>query len=349
MALVGNVDITKPYRNLIEDFLKIQVKYNFNSCKDGYFTAFNTEFGAIRKKIFMDIGSFDEKYKKADIEDFVLGIKISEKHQIVLDNQIEIDHRMKKTWLNSMKKVLIVEDEFSIAMDLELYLEELGYQVVGMADAYEQALQLMESEKPHIVLMDIHLKGARTGIEAARVAYQKYKIPVIFLSALSDSLTFADAMETEPFGYLTKPFKEVDLKNLLSIASHQYDLLQIAKNQHFEYEKQTNLEKLHYNEIFFVKDKNKLVSIKVADILWVEALENYSIIFLQDQKVVANLLLKEMYEKLPKEYFTRVHRSYIVAIDKIKRLEDGYIYITDFPIPLSKGHREELLQKIKIV
>lgn len=248
-----------------------------------------------------------------------------------------------------MKKVLIVEDEFSIALDLELYLEELGYEVVGIADHYEQAIELMESESPQIVLIDIHLKGAKTGIEAAKIAYQQYRIPVIFLSALADSLTFADAMETEPFGYLTKPFKEVDLKNTLSIAAHQYDLLQISKNIPSEYEKEYTNEKLTYEETFFVKDKNKLVAIKVADILWIEALENYSVIFLKEQKVLANLLLKDIYEKLPKEYFTRVHRSYVISTDKIKRLEDGYIYITDIPIPLSKGHREELLQKIKIV
>ncbi|MDX1903094.1 MAG: response regulator, partial [Thermonemataceae bacterium] len=206
-----------------------------------------------------------------------------------------------------MKKVLIVEDEFSIALDLELYLEELGYEVVGIADHYEQAIELMESESPQIVLMDIHLKGAKTGIEAAKIAYQQYRIPVIFLSALADSLTFADAMETEPFGYLTKPFKEVDLKNTLSIAAHQYDLLQISKNIPSEYEKEYTNEKLTYEETFFVKDKNKLVAIKVADILWIEALENYSVIFLKEQKVLANLLLKDIYEKLPKEYFTRVH------------------------------------------
>jgi DNA-binding LytR/AlgR family response regulator len=247
-----------------------------------------------------------------------------------------------------MKKVLIVEDEFSIALDLEVYLEELGYEVIGIADHYEQAIEMMETEKPHIVLMDIHLKGAKTGIEAARVAYQTYRIPVIFLSALTDSITFSDAMETEPFGYLTKPFKEIDLRNTLSIASHQYELLQIRGGAIDDLKDNVEIE-LTYEETFFVKDKNKLIAIKVSDILWVEALENYSIIVLNDQKVMANFLLKDIFEKLPKNHFSRVHRSYVIAIDKIKKLEDGYIYITNVPIPLSKGHREELLQRIKIV
>lgn len=247
-----------------------------------------------------------------------------------------------------MKKVLIVEDEFSIALDLELYLQELGYEVVGIADHYEQALQMIDTEMPEIILMDIHLKGAKTGIEVARATYQKHRIPVIFLSALADSFTLEDALETEPFGYLTKPFKEVDLRNLLAIASHQSELLQLKNKENPELATE-NTPKVEWQETFFIKDKSKLTAIRVAEILWVEALENYSIIVLKNQKVVANMLLKDILEKLPPSHFFRVHRSYVIALDKIRKLEEGYIYITDTPIPLSKGHREELLQKIRIL
>lgn len=247
----------------------------------------------------------------------------------------------------SVKKVLIVEDEFSIALDLELYLEKLEYEVVGIADHYEQAIALMQEQKPHIVLMDIHLKGAKTGIEAARVAYKEYRIPVVFLSALADQITFSEAMETEPFGYLTKPFKEADLRNALSIAWHHYELLQIAEKSEIELV-ENNTQKVEWGETFFVKDKGKLTAIKVMDILWIEALENYSIIVLKEQKVIASMLLKDIAEKLPTNHFFRVHRSYIVALDKIRKMEDGYIYITDTPIPVSKGHKDELLQRIKV-
>lgn len=247
-----------------------------------------------------------------------------------------------------MKKVLIVEDEFSIALDLEVYLQDLGYQVAGIADHYELALEKINSENPDIILMDIHLKGAKTGIELAKVAYKTHRIPVIFLSALADSITIEDAMETEPFGYLTKPFKEVDLRNTLAIAAHQSDILRL-KDQEDTQLLQEKIDKINYSDTFFVKDKSKLTAIKVADILWVEALENYSVIVLKEQKVIANMLLKDILEKLPPSHFFRIHRSYIISLDKIKKLEDGYIYITDTPIPLSKSHREELLQRIKIV
>jgi len=67
--------------------------------------------------------------------------------------------------------------------------------------------------------------------------------------------------------------------------------------------------------------------------LWVEALENYSVIVLKDHKVIASLLLKDIFERLPESHFLRVHRSYVAALDKIRKLEDGYIYITETPIP----------------
>jgi DNA-binding LytR/AlgR family response regulator len=246
-----------------------------------------------------------------------------------------------------MKKVLIVEDEFSIALDLELYLQELGYQVVGIADHYEQAIEMMQTQKPDIILMDIHIKGAKTGIEVAKTAHQNHHIPVIFLSALADSITIDDAMQTEPFGYLTKPFKEIDLRNLLAIASHQSELLKLKEQELMPLWRE-DTQKVSFQDTFFVKDKSKLIAVRVADILWIEALENYSVIMLKEQKIIANMLLKDIAEKLPPTHFFRVHRSYVIALDKIRKLEDGYIYITDTPIPLSKGHREELLQKIKI-
>lgn len=245
-----------------------------------------------------------------------------------------------------MKKVLIVEDEFSIALDLELYLQELGYEVVGIADHYELALEMIEAQSPEIILMDIHLKGAKTGIEVARVAYKTYRIPVIFLSALADSITLENAMETEPFGYLTKPFKEIDLRNTLAIAAHQSEILRLKGKENMEFV-QEHTSKVEWLDTFFVKDKSKLTSIRVSDILWIEALENYSVIVLKEQKVIANILLKNIAEKLPKTHFFRVHRSYIIVLDKIRKLEDGYIYITDTPYRSAKGIAKSFYKKSK--
>ncbi|WP_448528134.1 LytR/AlgR family response regulator transcription factor [Raineya sp.] len=247
-----------------------------------------------------------------------------------------------------MKKVLVVEDEFSIALDLETYLLQWQYDVVGIANDYEEAVQLLETHKPHLALVDITLKGDKTGIDFAHYAYKFAKIPIIFLSALADEKTLDEAMQARPFAYLTKPFKEVDLRNTLKIASQQHDTIKLAFLEQNVSEGLDN-HKLSWEDTFFVKDKGKLHSVKVKEILWAEALENYTVIVLPEKKIVTNMLLKDFEAKLPKEHFLRVHRSYLVSLDKIKRMEEGYLFITDVPIHISKNHKEELWTKIRVL
>ena len=86
-------------------------------------------------------------------------------------------------------KVLIVEDENIVAMDLSRRLSRLGYQVIGMASNGKRALELVESRHPDIILMDIHIKGNKDGIEVADDINELYHIPVIFLTAYSEDST----------------------------------------------------------------------------------------------------------------------------------------------------------------
>ena len=72
-------------------------------------------------------------------------------------------------------------------------------------------------------------------------------------------------------------------------------------------------------DTLFVKDKSQLISVKIDEILWVEAMDNYSRIVTQEKKILVNMFLKEFYEKVPQDKFLRVHRSYLVALDKIEK------------------------------
>ncbi len=102
-------------------------------------------------------------------------------------------------------KVLMVEDEPIIALDLEQKLEGLGYGVAGVAASGEAAVAMALARRPELVLMDIHLQGAMDGIEAARRIHETARIPVLFLTAYANDDTIRRAEETLPFGYLIKP------------------------------------------------------------------------------------------------------------------------------------------------
>lgn len=232
-------------------------------------------------------------------------------------------------------KVLIVEDEFSIALDIQVRLQKMGYQVMNIAHNYEQALQYAQEASPHIVLMDINLSQGKSGIEAARDIYHKFYIPVVFLTAYGDDKTFEEALTSQPFAYLLKPFKDQELNFALKVALQKH--LDTSPSQEV------------LNDTLFIRDKSKFTAVKIADILWVEAMDNYALIVTKTQKVVANLFLKDIEQKLPSHQFMRVHRSYIIALDKVEKIEDSVAQIYKTLIPISKLHKRQLMTRLNVL
>ncbi|MGE5657931.1 MAG: ATP-binding protein [Actinomycetota bacterium] len=123
----------------------------------------------------------------------------------------------------SAPNILIVEDEWIIALDIKRHLNKLGYQVAGIANCAEKALELVVKTKPDLVLMDIYLQGEKNGIEVAEIMRQQLPIPIVFLTAHADDATVKQAASTHPQGYIVKPFEERDLSVAIQIAlaNHQ--------------------------------------------------------------------------------------------------------------------------------
>jgi PAS domain S-box-containing protein len=115
--------------------------------------------------------------------------------------------------------ILIVEDESIVALDLKLQLQDLGYDVVGIAASGEEALRLAASKQPDLVLMDVRLQGDMSGIEAAaRLRQTAAPPPLIYLTSHSDGETVRRAAATAPYGYLTKPFQINELRAGIAVA-----------------------------------------------------------------------------------------------------------------------------------
>jgi transcriptional regulator with GAF, ATPase, and Fis domain/DNA-binding response OmpR family regulator len=128
--------------------------------------------------------------------------------------------------------VLIVEDQFLESENLSIILKNAGHSVHGIAKSVDQAIGLIKKGIPDIVLVDILLKGDLTGIDLARVL-ERRNIPFIFLSANSNAVTFEEAIETKPYGFLVKPFREKELLLALNIAVYRYqkNLELVARQQ----------------------------------------------------------------------------------------------------------------------
>ncbi|GAO41758.1 sigma 54-interacting transcriptional regulator [Flavihumibacter petaseus] len=120
------------------------------------------------------------------------------------------------------ERILIVEDQFVEADYLSLMLEKKGYTVSGIARSVPEAKELIKEERPGFVLLDIFLKGKQTGIDLARNLAEN-NIPFVYLSANSNEEVLNAAKETQPYGFLVKPFRERDLFVMLEIARYRYE------------------------------------------------------------------------------------------------------------------------------
>lgn len=133
-----------------------------------------------------------------------------------------------------MAKILVVEDESIVAMDIRKRLTRLGYEVAGTASSGENAVEMATLTHPNLVLMDIMLKGEMDGIEAAGLIRDRLNIPVVYLTAFSDEDTLQRAKVTGPFGYLIKPFEERELHVTLEIALYTHGIEQSLKKSQEE-------------------------------------------------------------------------------------------------------------------
>jgi len=131
-------------------------------------------------------------------------------------------------------KLLIVEDEPVVALDLQQEVEQLGCEVVGLAESADEALVAAELCRPDLALMDVKIVGSMDGVQTARLLRTAYQVPVVFLTSYSDETTITRAAREMPYGYLTKPFKSRELKATLRVALHKAEADAQERAEHEE-------------------------------------------------------------------------------------------------------------------
>ena len=132
-------------------------------------------------------------------------------------------------------KILIVEDENIVALNLQTRLKSLGYQVAGMASTGEDAVKKCAETMPDLVLMDIMLRGEMDGVAAADQIREKYHVPVVYLTAYADDVTLERAKVTEPFGYMLKPFEVKEIRTTIEIALYKHRMDRLLQESEERY------------------------------------------------------------------------------------------------------------------
>jgi DNA-binding LytR/AlgR family response regulator len=245
--------------------------------------------------------------------------------------------------------VLVVEDESIVAKDIQNSLKKLGYTVPSVENSGEDAIDAASQYRPDLILMDIMLKGDISGIEAAEQIKNRYQIPVIFLTAYADESTLSKAKVTEPYGYIIKPFKEIDLHTSIEMALYKHSKEQEVKKERDLYSSIV-LDK-SAEDCIFVKSNSRLVKVKMNEIYFVEALKDYVIIYTKESKYTVHSTMKDLLTKLTSSEFLRVHRSYIVRVDKIVAIEQNNLVIEGDKkvIPVGGSYRDELHSRLRFI
>lgn len=123
-----------------------------------------------------------------------------------------------RTDTTSDLRALIVEDEVLIAEELKERLSRLGFEVIDVVDSADDAIAIARRELPDVILMDIRLKGAKDGIEAAQEIRRYVDLPIVYVTAYSDGATVERIKRTDHDGFLLKPFHRYDLQSTIQIA-----------------------------------------------------------------------------------------------------------------------------------
>jgi two-component system, LytTR family, response regulator LytT len=246
-------------------------------------------------------------------------------------------------------KILIVEDESIVAKDIQNSLKKLGYQISAVVNSGDKAINEVEENRPDIVLMDIMLKGKITGIEAAKEIKDRFSLPVIFLTAYADDNTLNKAKITEPYGYIIKPFKEKELQKTIEMALYKYEKDEELRRERDLYH--SLIENKESKDSIFVRADYRLNKINFDDIYFVEALKDYVVINISDNSFTTHTTMKEMVRILPAKDFVRIHRSFIVNLNKIFSIKYPDLVIEGKMkvLPIGGLYRKELYSRLNLI
>lgn len=230
------------------------------------------------------------------------------------------------------KKIFIVEDDPIIASDLSGILADLGYDVCGNTHLPLEAKKKIIQIQPDLVLLDINLEADMDGVELA-LLLKPLGFNFIFITAFTDSATLERVKPTHPLGYIIKPFEEREIAITLELAFNKLSEKKIPSILNSG------------NESIFIKTGNNTsVKISYSDIQLMEACDNYSYIHTAKERIMVSFTLKDLEQKMVAPFLVRVHRSYVININKVEAIRQQAFVIGKHEIPLGKSYRDDVLK-----
>lgn len=243
-------------------------------------------------------------------------------------------------------KIVIVEDEFVIAEDIRITLQDHGYDMMAIFDRGEAALPFIIKENPDMVLVDIHLDGEMDGVELVKQLRAKANLPVVYLTANSDATTYERARDTHPNAFLIKPFASANLLASVDLALFNFSEGTIVEKINKNLSSHLTEQELVINQSLFVKINGRFKKIHGDEILFIEASGSYLNIQTSGERYTLSQNLAHFQKKTPLANLVRIHRSYIINVDKVEFFEESFVFIRNHKLPLSDNFKAEFLARI---
>ena len=239
--------------------------------------------------------------------------------------------------------ILLVEDEYIIAEDTKESLIGLGYHVMGIASSFDEAVTIIKTATPDIAIIDIRLKGEKTGIDLGLYIREHFKFPFIYLSSYSDKKTVDAAKESEPNAYLVKPFSEKELYTSIEIAINNFVKKATSPKSI------TESDSAVINDSIFIKKEYYYKKVKINDVVFICSDGNYLEILINDQKkYVIRSTFDDLLAYLPKNKFQRTHKSYVINVEYITSVSPSSVCVQNHEIPLSKRRKDEFMKNMNL-
>lgn len=226
--------------------------------------------------------------------------------------------------MNNPIKVLIVDDEALIAEHLAHIINKHFTCITKQAHHKKAALHCIEVFQPNLVLLDIRLDKNAEGIDLAHFINNTYHLPFLYITSFADDAIMQQAIATKPLAFITKPFKEADVKAAIYVA-----LNYVAAQQ---------------KSYVAIKDSTTTIRLQKQDILFAETTnDSYIQITTKTQKYLIRNSLEWLLSELQDDNFIRIHRSYIVNIKAATAVTSTHLIIQNTSLPISRKHKEEVL------
>jgi DNA-binding LytR/AlgR family response regulator len=237
-----------------------------------------------------------------------------------------------------MIRCIAIDDEPLALEKMESYISKVPFlHLEGLFTSGLQALQMINQKKVDLIFLDIQMEDI-TGIQLLEIISHK---PKVILTTAYDSYAIK-SYELDVADYLLKP---ISFERFLKAVTKVYESLsagetekQIVHEVHTEKREQ---------EYIFVKTEHRMQKVFFKDIMYIEGMKDYLRIVTHDQRIMTLLSFKKVEEMLPAPNFIRVHKSFIVAIDKIESIERSRIKILDMLIPVGENYRKEFFDMLE--